>query len=460
MPHDIRILIVDDEESMRDFLRLMLTKEGYNITTAASGEEAVKILEENIFDLIVSDMQLGGKLNGVDILKTAKKLSHETVVLMITAYATLETAIETFREGAYDYVMKPFDVNEIKIKIKKALENRELELEVIRLRRELEEKFRYKNIVGKDEKMLKIFDLIEKVSQTEATVLLTGESGTGKDMVARAIHYSSFCKDGPFVSINCPAIPEALLESELFGHMKGSFTGAVQNKKGLFEQADGGTLFLDEIAELPLQMQVKLLNVLQEKKFRRVGGTQEIESNFRLICATNRDIPTMIEQNLFREDLWYRINVIQIEMIPLRMRRGDIPLLIQHFITNLAERSKSRITEVDKEALSLLVNYDWPGNVRELENVIERALTLETENIITKGSLPEKIVTQSSSAQETSQIQLTEEGLDLRKYIDDETRRIILEALEMTNGTHTKAAKLLKMPVRSLRYMLDKYEIK
>jgi len=356
--------------------------------------------------------------------------------------------------------MKPFDVNEIKIKIKKALEKRELELEVIRLRREVQEKYRYKNIIGKDEKMLRIYDLIEKVSQTDTAVLITGESGTGKDLAARAIHYSSNRKDEPFVSINCPAIPETLLESELFGHMKGSFTGAVQNKKGLFEKADKGTIFLDEIAELSPQMQVKLLKVLQEKKFRRVGGTEEISSDFRQICATNRKVPEMIDEGKFREDLWYRINVIQIDMIPLRERRGDIPMLIEFFIAEYSKKLKTMITEVSKEAMAKMVNYSWPGNVRELENTIERALTLETEDKITVSSLPDKIADEKKVSSNYQGHGWKGEDFDLKEHIDIETKNYILQALERSKGVHTKAAKLLKMPVRSFRYLMDKYNIK
>jgi len=460
MTNDIRILIVDDEESMRDFLRLMLTREGYSVSTAEDGIDALEKIRENIFDLIVTDIQLGTEISGVDVLKEVKQITPETIVLMITAFATLETAVEAFREGAYDYLMKPFDVNEIKIKIKKALEKRELELEVIRLRREVQEKYRYKNIIGKDEKMLRIYDLIEKVAQTDTAVLITGESGTGKDLVARAIHYSSNRKDEPLVSINCPAIPETLLESELFGHMKGSFTGAVQNKKGLFENADKGTIFLDEIAELSPQMQVKLLKVLQEKKFRRVGGSEEIFSDFRQICATNREVPKMIEAGTFREDLWYRINVVQIDMIPLRERRGDIPLLIEYFISEYSKKLKIMITEVSKDAMAKMVSYSWPGNVRELENTIERALTLETEDKITMNSLPDKIVGEKITSSNYQQSEWREKNFDLKEYIDTETKDYVLQALERSKGVHTKAAKLLMMPVRSFRYLMDKYNIK
>jgi two-component system response regulator PilR (NtrC family) len=454
---DIHILVVDDEESMTEFLTLMLKKEGYIVESAQSGEEALQYIEKNIYDLVISDIQMGEGINGVELLKRIKTVSEDTMVLLITAYATVETALEAFREGAWDYLMKPFDVNEIKIKIRKAIDKRRLEDEVIRLRKEVSDKYQHQNIIGKDKKMQQVYTLIEKVAKTDAAVLITGESGTGKDLVAKAIHYSSNCKDGPFISINCPAIPESLLESELFGHMKGAFTGAVQNKKGLFEQANEGTMFLDEIGELPLQMQVKLLKVLQEKKFRRVGGMEEITSNFRLICATNRDLLSAIEDNHFREDLYYRINVIQIDMPALRVRKGDIPLLIEHFIRKYQGRTEKLISGITREALAVLMDYSWPGNIRQLENTIERAMTLEYEDKITLDSLPDKI---KDLSQRFDKIELGDNGLDLKEYLDKETKRYLIYALKITGGVHTKAAKMLRMPVRSIRYLIEKYDLK
>lgn len=457
MNNDLKLLIVDDEESMRDFLRVMLIKEGYKVSTAESGEKAVDLFKEEIFDLVITDIQLGKGINGVEVLKRIKKISPETIFLMVTAYATIETAIEAFREGAWDYMLKPFDVNDIKMKIANALEKRSLELEVIRLRRELSEKYRYKNIVGKNEKMLRIFDLIEKVAPTDAAVLITGESGTGKDLVARAIHYSSHRKNNSFVFINCPALPEQLLESELFGHMKGSFTGAIKDKEGLLEQADNGTVFLDEIGEMSLQMQVKLLNVLQEKKFRRVGGNKEISSNFRLITATNRKLQDAITEGKFREDLWYRINVIQIDMPALRERADDIPFLVNSFFLKYREQMDKKIKAVSPQAMKALESYSWPGNVRELENAIERAVTLESGSEIALESLPDKIVANFHKAEE---IQLGESGFDLEVYIDGEYKKYLSAALAAANGVQTKAAQYLKMPVRSFRYLIEKYNIK
>ena len=457
MNNDLKLLIVDDEESMRDFLRVMLIKEGYKVSTAESGEKAVELFREEIFDLVITDIQLGKGINGVEVLKRIKKISPETIFLMVTAYATIETAIEAFREGAWDYMLKPFDVNDIKMKIANALEKRSLELEVIRLRRELSEKYRYKNIVGKNEKMLRIFDLIEKVAPTDAAVLITGESGTGKDLVARAIHYSSHRKNNSFVFINCPALPEQLLESELFGHMKGSFTGAIKDKEGLLEQADNGTVFLDEIGEMSLQMQVKLLNVLQEKKFRRVGGNKEISSNFRLITATNRKLQDAITEGKFREDLWYRINVIQIDMPALRERADDIPFLVNSFFLKYREQMDKKIKAVNPQAMKALESYSWPGNVRELENAIERAVTLESGSEIALESLPDKIVANFHKAEE---IQLGESGFDLEVYIDGEYKKYLSAALAAADGVQTKAAQYLKMPVRSFRYLIEKYNIK
>lgn len=457
MNEDLRLMIVDDEESMREFLRLMLEKEGYTVRTAESSEKAIQLFNEEIFDLVISDIQLGRGINGMELLKKLKKISPETLFIMITAYATLETAIEAFREGAWDYILKPFDINEIKIKIANALEKRSLELEVIRLRRELSEKYRYQNIIGKNDKMLRIFDLIERVAPTDAAVLITGESGTGKDLVARAIHYSSHRKNHSFVFINCPAMPEQLLESELFGHMKGSFTGAIRDKEGLLEQANNGTVFLDEIGELPLQMQVKLLNVLQEKKFRRVGGNKEISSNFRLITATNRKLQEAIDEGKFREDLWYRINVIQIDMPPLRDRIEDIPLLVNYFLLKFREQTGKKTKSINPEAVKALESYNWPGNVRELENAIERAVTLEMNDQITLDSLPEKV---TQHFKEGVAVSVGEQGFDLESHIENEYRKYLTAALLQAKGVQTKAAQYLKMPVRSFRYLIDKYNIK
>lgn len=457
MNNDLKLLIVDDEESMRDFLRVMLIKEGYSVSTVESGEKALELFNEEIFDLVITDIQLGKGINGVEVLKRIKKISPETIFLMVTAYATIETAIEAFREGAWDYLLKPFDVNDIKMKIANALEKRSLELEVLRLRKELSEKYRYQNIVGKNEKMLRIFDLIEKVAPTDAAILITGESGTGKDLVARAIHYSSHRKNNSFVFINCPALPEQLLESELFGHMKGSFTGAIRDKEGLLEQANNGTVFLDEIGEMSLQMQVKLLNVLQEKKFRRVGGNKEISSNFRLITATNRKLQEAIAEGKFREDLWYRINVIQIDMPPLRERLDDVPILVNYFLLKYMKQTGKIIKNVSSQALQALENYSWLGNVRELENAIERAVTLESSDQITLNSLPDKVI---SNFQKGDEVRLGESGFDLESYIDNEYRKYISAALAEAKGIQTKAAQFLKMPVRSFRYLIEKYKIK
>jgi two-component system response regulator PilR (NtrC family) len=457
MNNDLKLLIVDDEESMRDFLKVMLMKEGYSVSTAESGEKAIELFNEEIFDLIVTDIQLGKGINGVEVLKRIKKTSPETIFLMVTAYATIETAIEAFREGAWDYLLKPFDVNDIKMKIANALEKRSLELEVLSLRRELSDKYRYQNIVGKNEKMLRIFDLIEKVAPTDAAILVTGESGTGKDLVARAIHYSSHRKNNSFVFINCPALPEPLLESELFGHMKGSFTGAIRDKEGLLEQANNGTVFLDEIGEMSLQMQVKLLNVLQEKKFRRVGGNKEISSNFRLITATNRKLNEAIAEGRFREDLWYRINVIQIDMPPLRERPDDIPFLVNYFLLKFMEQTGKKIKNVSPQALQALENYSWLGNVRELENAIERAVTLESSDQISLNSLPDKVI---SNFQKAKGVRFGESDFDLESHIDNEYRKYLSAALAEAKGIQTKAAHFLKMPVRSFRYLIEKYNIK
>ncbi|MDX9730394.1 MAG: sigma-54 dependent transcriptional regulator, partial [Bdellovibrionales bacterium] len=372
-----RILVVDDEESIREFLDIMLRKEGYDVTCVEDGQKAMDILKKKTFDLIISDLQMPN-VTGIELLKHCRETYPDVLFMMITAFGTAESAVEAMKMGAYDYITKPFKIDEVRINIANALRSRNLEVENRVLRKELQKEYSFQNLVGNSEAMHKIFELIRKVSDSPTNVLVTGESGTGKEMVAKAIHYNSPLKDRPFVSVNCGAIPENLVESELFGHKKGSFTGAVSDKDGLFEVADGGTLFLDEIGELPLASQVRILRAIQEKTVRRVGGTEDIKVEVRIIAATNRDLEQMVQHGTFRQDLYYRLNVINIRTPALRERRDDVPLLANHFLTKYGERFGKTIQTISKEAMDLLKRYDFPGNVRELENIIERTVALES----------------------------------------------------------------------------------
>ena len=372
-----KILVADDEQSMREFLDIMLKKEGYKVSLASNGEEVIKLIEKDIFDLVLMDIRMP-RLDGISTLKKIKAISPETIVIMITAYASADTAIKAMKEGAYDYITKPFKVEEIKLIIKNALEKKNLQKENILLKQVVRDRYHFENIIGQSSKMLDLYKLLEKVAPTKTNILITGESGTGKELVAKAIHYNSPRKEKPFVTLNCGAIPESLIESELFGHMKGAFTDAIATKKGLFEVADEGTIFLDEISELPLLMQVKLLRVLQDREFKRVGGTEDIRVDVRIISATNKDLEEAVREKRFREDLFYRLNVIQIKLPPLRERREDIPLLAMHFLKKYSEELNKNILTISPEALRILLNYDYPGNVRELQNIIERAVALES----------------------------------------------------------------------------------
>src|SRR3989338_2663154 len=384
------ILVIDDERSMREFLSIMLGKEGYRAIAIDNGNDALEFISKNKYDLIITDIKMP-KMSGIDILRESMALHPNTPVIMITAFASTEVAVEAMKLGAYDYITKPFNVDEIKIIIKNAIEKKSLFDENISLREELKGRYQFSNIVGKSDKIQKVFELIMKVANSKSSVLITGESGTGKELVARAIHYNGDRKDKPFVSISCGAIPETLLESELFGHQKGAFTVDDSDKKGLFEIADGGTFFLDEVSEAPLSIQAKLLRVLQEKEFKRVGGVKNIKVDVRVIAATNKNLRELIAEGKFREDLYYRLNVIPIELPPLRERKEDIQLLANHFIGKYNVINKKDIKGIEPKAMEIIERYKWRGNVRELENVIERAVTLEIGNVIQPDTLPDEI---------------------------------------------------------------------
>jgi two-component system response regulator PilR (NtrC family) len=451
-----KILVVDDEQSMREFLDIMLKKEGYKVSLASNGEEVLKYIGKDIFDLVLLDIRMP-KMDGITVLRKIKSTSPETVVIMITAYDSSDTAIKAMKEGAYDYIPKPFKIDEIKLIIKNALEKKHLQKENILLKQVVRDRYVFDNIIGQSPKMLALYDLLEKVAPTKTNVLITGESGTGKELVAKAIHFNSPRKEKPFVTLNCGAIPEALIESELFGHMKGAFTDAIATKKGLFEMADEGTIFLDEISELPLMMQVKLLRVLQNREFKRVGGTEDIHVDVRIIAATNKDLEKAVKEKRFREDLYYRLNVIQIKLPSLRERREDIPVLAAHFLKRYSEELNKNISGISPEALHLFLNYEYPGNVRELQNIIERAVALGTEQELTAHNLRTYLDEQIHTKKGMIDLDIPNEGIDLEKVVEDLERTLLLKALDKTRGIKKKAAELLHINFRSMRYRLEKY---
>jgi len=451
-----KILVVDDEKSMCDFLEIMLQKEGYEVASTTSGEKALELLDNNFYSMVLTDVRMPGA-DGFEVLRKSKEVSPDTVVIMITAYGSPEGAVTAIKEGAYDYITKPFRVEEVKLTIKKSLERSNLIRENIRLRQAVEERYKFWNLIGKSPTMQRVYDLVEKVSQTKANVLITGESGTGKELVAKAVHYNSARKDCSFITLNCGAIPENLLESELFGHMKGSFTGAIANKRGLLEMAESGTLFMDEIGELPLPLQVKLLRVIQEREFKRVGGTEDIKVDLRIISASNQDLQQKVALSTFREDLFYRLNVIQIKIPPLRERKEDIPLLVNHFVRKYSADTGKEIEGISPEALELLLGYDFPGNVRELENIIERSITLETSPTIAERHIRSYLNERMISKSIPPSLEIPEEGMDLNRVVEDLEKAFILKALEHTGGVKKKAAEILGMNFRAMRYKLAKY---
>ncbi|MEE6250960.1 MAG: sigma-54 dependent transcriptional regulator, partial [Bdellovibrionota bacterium] len=416
-----KILVVDDEESIREFLNIMLKKEGYEISLAEDGEQAKELLKNKSFHMVISDLQMPN-VTGMELLEHVKANYPETTFMMITAFGSTENAVEAMKLGAYDYLTKPFKIDEVRILINNALKAKSLERENKQLKRELGVSNSFQNIIGNSDAMHQIFHLIERVSQSPTNVLVTGESGTGKEVVAKAIHYNGPIKEKPFVTVNCGAIPENLMESEMFGHKKGSFTGAVADKVGLFEAADEGTLFLDEVGELPLNIQVKLLRAIQERIIRKVGATEDQKVNVRIIAATNRDLQSMVNEGSFREDLFYRLNVININTPALRERTDDIPLLAKHFLKKYSERMGKGIGAISDEAMEILKSYNYPGNVRELENIIERTVALEAGGSILPESLPPLVSVSRKGASErrlasAHEIEITDDGVDLDKIL-------------------------------------------
>jgi two-component system response regulator AtoC len=444
-----RVLVIDDEENLRHYLQMILEEAGYHVETAQDGKEALDKMQRHAWDIILCDIKMP-TMDGMALLKTAKKKGLEGTIIMMSAYGTVDTAVEAMKIGAYDYVSKPFNADEIILTLKKAEERERLREENIRLRDEVQRDYDLANIVAQSEAMRSIFDLVKKVAQHKSSVLITGESGTGKELVARAIHYNSDRKDKSLISVNCGAIPDNLLESELFGHVKGAFTHAIKSKRGLFEMAHQGTMFLDEVGELPQNLQVKLLRVLQDGEIRRVGDTHASHVDVGIIAATAKDLASEVKNNLFREDLYYRLNVLPIHIPPLRDRKADIPPLVDYFIDVYNKKLGLDIQGVSQEAMNRFLHYPWPGNVRELENIIERAMilaegdTIEVEGILTHMQGDEGPESRSS-------------GLSIKKGAREMEIRLIKEALDETRGNRLRAARILEISHKALLYKLKDY---
>lgn len=454
---DIHIMVVDDEPSMCEFMEIILSREGYRVSRFSDAPAAVASLDKEHYDLIISDIKMP-TINGLELLRTVKKKAPASEIIMMTAFASTNTVIEAMKNGAFDYITKPFKVDEILITVDKALKNSQLQRENRRLQQELEKRFGFDQLIGKSTAMIAIYEIIKQVATTKTNVLICGESGTGKELVARAIHFSGPNRQKPFVAVNCAAIPAELMESELFGHTRGAFTGAISDTDGYLKEAAGGTLFLDEIAEIPPALQVKILRVIQEKRFQKVGNPKEISVDLRFIAATNRDLQEAVEQGEFRQDLFYRLNVIRIDLPPLRRRREDIPLLLRHFLQFYTREYEKEIKDFSPEALQILLNYDYPGNIRELENMVERCVVLESKNqIIGPENLPPALLDQDH--QESTAARLPDEGLDLEAHIAAIEIDLIEQALQRCNHNKTRAAALLGLSFRSLRYRLDKYNL-
>jgi two-component system response regulator PilR (NtrC family) len=451
------ILVVDDERSMREFLRIFLQRRGHEVVTAAGGAEAIALLVQRAFDLALVDLRMP-EVDGMAVLREAKRRGIGTQMVMMTAYASTATALEAMKLGAYDYLTKPFKVEEVGVVLEKALEKAALLEENRELKRQLGRPA-LEGIIGKSPPMEEVMGLVAKVAQTRSNVLVLGESGTGKELVARAVHFQSPRRDGPFVPIHCAALPATLLESELFGHEKGAFTDAHRRRVGSFEEASGGTLFLDEIGDISQQVQVKLLRVLQERVLRRVGGSEDIRVDVRIVAATNQDLEEAVRRGAFREDLFYRLNVIQIRVPPLRERKDDIPLLARHFLQKYARELQKDMQGIADEAMKQLLAYPWPGNVRELENVIERAVTLETSPVVGVGSLPPSMLRQELAHPAYGGVEIPEEGLDLEKVLGDLEKAVLTQALKRTGGVRKEAARLLGITFRSIRYRLRKHDL-
>jgi DNA-binding NtrC family response regulator len=445
------ILLIDDDQSLRRVIEYGLTEQGYQVRAAASGEEGLRLLDQQPAAAVITDITMPG-MTGMEVLAAVRQRDAETPVIIITAYGTIESAVEAMRQGAFDYLTKPFDRDELRMTLERALRMRRLEQENVHLRAAVIERHRFAGIIGDSEPIREVIDLAGRVAASDATVLITGESGTGKELLAKGVHYNSSRAAGPFVAVNCAAIPENLIESELFGHRKGSFTGAVRDNEGKFELADGGTLFLDEVGELRIDLQPKILRALQERSVDRVGGARPIPVDVRVIAATNKDLERAVKEGAFREDLYYRLSVVTLQMPPLRERRQDIPLLAGHFVRKF---NASQDAAIAPDALAAIVAYGWPGNVRELENVIERASVLKRGAVITLADLPDKLTRRDGGVTDII-LNLPEEGLSLEEL----EKMLIVKALERHKGNQTRAAEYLRITRPTLIYRMEKYGLK
>ncbi len=438
-----KILVVDDESKIRESFSDILSLEDFEVDTAQNGEEAINLIDDDYYDVALIDLNMP-KVDGMAVLKYLVEHSIDTIGIILTGYATIRTAVEAMKAGAFDYLAKPVKMEEVIMVINRALEFRDIKRENVALKNQLKKKYKFENFIGDSPGIHQVFRVIEKVADTDSTVLILGESGTGKELVAKAIHYNSMRRDKPLIPVNCGAIPEDLLESELFGHEKGAFTNAIRTRIGRFELSNGGTIFLDEIAEMSPHLQVKLLRILQEQEFERLGGTKTIKCDIRVIAATNKDLDKLVLENQFREDLYYRLRVIPIEIPPLRERRSDIPLLIRHFVDLMIKTRGKEIKGVSKDVIKAFMNYDWPGNVRELENIIERMIILTDADELTIQDVPDKVL-QKQRSEEVGPSMIPDDGFSLNNAINEYERLLIIRALEKADWVKNRAAKLLNM---------------
>lgn len=448
------ILIIDDEETQRSILKGYLEKKGYKIYSASSGTEGIDLIRRNMIDIVLSDYKMPDK-TGLEVLETVKEINPEISFVILTAYGTIENAVKAMRLGAFDYISKPVDLDELDLLLERIIENKNLKSEILLLKNQLKEKFKIDSFISQSPKMEEVLSIAARSADSKATVLITGESGTGKEVLAKAIHYASSRKDRPFVAVNIPALPETLLESELFGHEKGAFTGADKAKKGRFELADSGTIFLDEIGDIPLNLQVKLLRVLQEHQIERVGSVENINIDVRIIAATHQNLEQKIKDGSFREDLYYRLNIVSLYLPPLRERKEDILPLIDHFVEKYSKENNKKKLSLSKEAVDLLIKYNFPGNVRELENAIERAVVLCRSDVITVNDLP-NVIKGFKAEKEI----VTNENTSLIEQVEALEKKLIFDALSKTNGNQSQAGRMLGLTERNLRYKMQKYEIK
>jgi len=438
-----KILVIDDSPEILTLFSEYLRAEKYEVDTSADGSAGIEMIEKRFYDLIITDLKMPG-VDGMKVLEFAMNHSPDSLCIILTGYGTVKNAVEAIKLGAFDYLTKPVKMDEIKVTLQRALDYRNLKMENINLRNQLKKKYKFENIIGDHERMHKVFEIVEKVADTDSTILILGESGTGKELIAKAIHYNSYRRERPFIPVNCAAIPSELLESELFGHEKGAFTNAIRTRIGRFELANGGTVFLDEIGDMNPLLQSKLLRVLQERQFERIGGIKTIKTDIRVIAATHQDLNQAVQQKRFREDLYYRLNVIPVRIPPLRERKTDIPLLAHYFLDHFNRSKKKRIKGINDEAMESLMNYDWPGNVRELENTVERVVILVDHDIIAPPDLPEKF--HGLPSQESSQVvEIPEEGISLDTAVNEFERNLILQALVKTGWVKNKAARLLNL---------------